>query len=106
MASKLIMPKIFIPKRHQAHAREEELRDMVAEQASESGMIPLRIKCPDCQRVFTLYIRDFDQELHMLLGQACQYCKYFIKESDDPEKLLLDFREIRALLKKGGKKTV
>lgn len=65
----------------------------------EAGMIPLRIKCPECSKLYTLFIKDFDQGLHCLLGQACPYCKRFLRESDDPEALLVDAQEIREAMK-------
>ena len=51
-----------------------------------------------------LYIKSFDQGLHVLLGQACPFCKRFIRESDDPDKLLVDAKPIREAIQKGDKK--
>jgi len=79
-------PIIITPK-----SREER----VAEEAARQDFVPIRIKCPECERVYTIFIKDFDQRLHTLLGQACPACKRFIKETDDPEKLLVDLKDIR-----------
>ena len=68
--------------------------------------IPLRIKCPNpvCQSIYTLYVESFDQGLHCLLGQACPNCKRFIRESDDPDKILIDAKEVRERIQqKNGK---
>ncbi len=86
MAHEIIIPKIG--------KQEEMLRKAVA-----TGMIPLRIDCPDCHKIYTLYIKDFNQGLHCLLGQACPFCKRFIRESDDPEKLVIDAKEIKEMMK-------
>lgn len=64
-------------------------------EAMRRNLIPLRILCPDCRKIFTLYIKDFEQGLHCLLGQACPFCRRFLKETDDPEKLLVDLSEIK-----------
>ncbi len=89
-------PQIIIPRIHRSGA---DPLDLAAEEAARSGLIPLRIKCPECQRIFTLYIKDFNQGIHVLLGQACPFCKRFIKESDDPDALLVDAKEIREAMK-------
>ena len=68
-------------------------------EAIRAGAIPIMIKCPDCSRIYTLFIQNFDQGLHTLLGQACPFCKRFIKETDDPDKLLVDAKEIREAIK-------
>jgi hypothetical protein len=70
----------------------------------DPDLIPLRIKCPDdrCNMIYTLYIEDFEQGLHTLLGQACPHCKRFIRETDDPEKLLVDLKEIKAKMKEAN----
>ena len=60
--------------------------------------IPLRILCPKCKEIYLLYIKDLDQGLHCLLGQACPHCKRFITEKDDPEKLLIDAAEMRKFM--------
>jgi hypothetical protein len=91
-------PTIIIPRIHKAGA---DPLDLAAEEAARSGLIPMRIKCPDCGKIYTLYIKDFDQGLHCLLGQACPYCKRFLKESDDPDKLLIDAKEMREAMQKG-----
>jgi len=56
---------------------------------------PLRIKCPECGRIYTLYIEDLNQGLHTILGQACPFCKRFLKETDNPEELLVDLEDIK-----------
>jgi hypothetical protein len=90
-------PQIIIPRIHRAGA---DPIDLAAEDAARSGLIPLRIKCPDCSRIYTLFIKDFNQGLHVLLGQACPYCKRFIKESDDPDALLVDAKPTRESIQK------
>ena len=88
-------PNIIIPRKHRSGAN---LMDLATEEAARTGVIPLRIKCPECQKIYTLYVKDFNQGLFVLLGQACPYCKRFIKESDDPENLLVDLQEVRESL--------
>lgn len=63
--------------------------------------IPLRIKCPnpDCQKIYTLFVKDFNQGIHCILGQACPFCKRFIRESDDPKYLLVDLQKIKEMMK-------
>ena len=92
-------PQIIIPRRHRAGA---DPLDLAAEEAARSGLIPIRIKCPECSKIYTLYITDFNQGLHVFLGQACPYCKRFIKDTDDPDDLLVDAKEIREMIQKGG----
>lgn len=59
---------------------------------------PLRIKCPECKRIYTLYIESLEQGLYTLIGQACPFCKRFIREEDNPEDLLVDLAEIRKMM--------
>jgi len=94
-------PRIIIPRIHRSGANP---LDLAAEEAARSGLIPLRIKCPECKRIFTLYIKDFNQGLHVLLGQACPWCKRFIKESDNPDELLVDAKEMREAIQGKDKK--
>jgi len=69
------------------------------QEAMERNLIPLRIQCPDCKAVYSVFIEDFEQELHTLLGEAvCPNCKRFIRESDDPESFLIDLQSIRESL--------
>jgi len=75
--------------------------EIIAEEAARRDYVPLRIKCPDCANIFSLYIKDFNQGLHVLLGQACPKCHRFIKETDNPENLLVDLKEIRETLTRG-----
>ncbi len=89
-------PLILIPKKHQSAGGYDPI-DAAAEEAARSGVIPIQIKCPECARVYSLFIKDFDQGMHTLLGQACPYCKRFLTEKDDPEKILADLPEIRKL---------
>jgi len=89
-------PTIIIPRSQRSGA---DPLDLAAEEAARTGLIPLRIKCPECRKIYTLYIKDFDQGLHVLLGQACPFCKRFIKETDDPDALLIDAKEIREATK-------
>lgn len=86
-ASRIIIPKL-------------SKQEKTAFEAVIMERIPLRIKCPNphCQEIYTLYVENFDQGLHCLLGQACPNCKRFIRESDDPEKLLIDAKEIREMI--------
>jgi len=81
----------------------ERERAIAARVAAENNCIPLRLRCPECQKIFTIYIKDFDQGLYVLLGQACPYCKRFIKETDDPDALVVDAKEIREAIEKGDK---
>jgi len=74
--------------------------EIIAEEAARRDYVPLRIKCPDCLHIFSLYIKDFDQGLHAILGQACPKCHRFLTEKDDPEVLLVDLKEIRASIEK------
>ena len=90
--------KIIIPRIHQAGGISPI--EAMAEDAAHNNFFPVRIKCPECARVYTLFVEDPNQGLHTLLGQACPYCKKFITEKDDPEKLLVDLKEIRDLIKK------
>jgi len=67
----------------------------------DPNLIPLRIKCPDCGEIYLIFIENFDQPLHTILGKAvCPKCKRFIKETDDPEQIVLDAKEIREALEK------
>ena len=91
-------PSIIIPRRHQAVGGYDPLEARV-EQAAASGLIPLRIKCPGCQRIFTLYIDNFDQGVHVLLGKNCPWCKRFIKECDDPFEIIIDAKEVREAIR-------
>jgi len=78
----------------------KEYKDkMAAIAAAENNFIPLRILCPQCKKIYTLYIEDLNQGLHTLLGQACPYCKRFIREKDDPKDLLVDLKEIQEMIK-------
>lgn len=95
-------PHIIIPKRHQSASGYDPFEAQV-ERAAASGLIPIRIKCPHCSRIFTLYIENFDQGVHIFLGQACTWCKYFIKEKDDPFDFIVDAKEIREAMKKESK---
>ena len=74
--------------------------EAMIEEAAAQDLIPLRIRCPECKRIYTIFIKDFDQGLHVILGQACPFCKRFIKESDRPDEVLADAKEIREALKK------
>ncbi len=94
--------EIIIPRRHQS-AHPQTAQDAMVEEAVATGLIPIRIKCPGCSKIYTLYIKDFDQGLHCLLGQACPFCKRFIRESDDPEKLIIDAKEIREAMQEANK---
>jgi len=85
---------------------EERKREIAARVAAENEFIPLRILCPGCKKIFTIFIKDFDQGLHCILGQACPACNRFITEKDDPEKLLVDLKEIRAAAKNEKNKGV
>ena len=91
----MVSPNIIIPK-----TTKEEIAARVA---AENDFVPLRIKCPECQRIYPLFVKNLDEGLHVILGQACPYCKRFIKESDDPEKILVDLQEIRELMKDENK---
>jgi hypothetical protein len=92
-------PTIIIPRIHQSGSGLDPL-DVAAEEAARMDKIPLRILCPECCKVYTLYIKDLNQGLYCLLGQACPYCKRFIRETDDPEKLLVDLKDIRESMRK------
>jgi hypothetical protein len=96
-------PTIIIPKRHQAAGGYDPFEAQV-ERAAASGLIPIRIKCPDCGRIFTLYIESFDQGVHIFLGKACPFCKYFIKEKDNPFEFIIDAKEIRESMQDNNKK--
>ena len=71
-------------------------QDAVAIEAAEQEKIPLRVKCPKCGKIYVLFIKSFDQGSHCLLGQSCPYCKRFLKETDDPEEIMLDVKELKA----------
>ena len=92
-------PTIIIPRKHSAIGLDPI--EAAAEEAAKNDFIPIRIKCPGCERIYSLYVKDFNQGLHTILGQACPHCKKFITEKDDPEKLLVDVKEIRESLTKG-----
>lgn len=91
-------PTIIIPRIHSATGIDPI--EAAAEEAAKNDFIPIRIKCPGCQRIYSLYIKDFNQGLHSLLGQACPMCKRFITEKDDPEAILVDLKEIRESITK------
>jgi len=91
-------PHIIIPRIHQAGSGFDPL-DAAAEEAARQNKVPLRIKCPDCGHIYILYVADLYQGLFTLLGQACPKCKRFLRESDDPEKILVDLKEIREMTK-------
>ena len=77
-------------------------RDMPIPRGFDPNLIPLRIKCPDCGRIYLVFIENFDQGLWTILGKAvCPYCKRFIKESDDPDNIIMDAKEIREALEGG-----
>lgn len=95
-------PLIIIPKRHQAAGGYDPFEAQV-ERAAASGLIPIRIDCPDCHRIFTLYIENFDQGVHVLLGKACPFCKHFICEKDNPFEFMIDAKETREMLKEDKK---
>lgn len=82
MAGEIIVPSM--PK---------DVKDAI--EAEIMNKVPLRILCPKCQKIYTLYIESFDQGLWCILGQMCPYCKRFIRESDDPEKILVDLKDVR-----------
>jgi len=86
----MVSPNIVVP--HLDKAEKASLDAMM------DSCIPLRIHCPECNKIFVVFIKDFNQGLHCLLGQACPMCKRFIKESDDPDELLVDAKEIRSYL--------
>lgn len=92
------IPTIIIPRKHSALALDP--MEAAAEEAAHNDFIPIRIKCPGCGKIFSLYIKDFNQGLYVILGQACSFCKRFITERDDPETLLVDLKEIRENLNK------
>lgn len=77
------------------HKDKEYQQKKAALVAAENNYIPLRIRCPQCQMIYVLYIESLEQGLHTLLGQACPFCKRFIKESDDPKHLLVDAGDVR-----------
>jgi uncharacterized Zn finger protein (UPF0148 family) len=62
----------------------------------DAGFMPIRISCPDCKHVYSVFVKDLDQPLYTLLGEAvCPLCKRFIRDTDDPETFLIDLKEIR-----------
>ena len=85
-------PNIIVPPWHKSR---DHAQRMAEQAAIESNAIPLRIKCPECKRIYTIYIEDLRQGMHTILGQACRFCKRFIKESDDPVKILADYEELK-----------
>lgn len=89
-------PRIIIPK-HTKRQRE-------IEEKMKAGWIPLRIKCPECGKIYQVMIEDLRQGLYTLLGEKCPHCKRHIQEKDDPEDLLVDLEEIKKVMKdkKGG----
>ena len=95
-------PNVIIPRIHKADSGFDPL-DAAAEEAARQNKVPLRIKCPECEHIYILYVEDLNQGLYTLLGQACPRCKRFLKESDDPEKILVDLKEIREMTKEETK---
>ena len=103
----MVKPNIIIPRIHRSGSG-FTIQDQIVEEAARQDMIPLRILCPPkrggCGEIFKLFIKSFDQGLYCLLGQACPYCKRFIKESDDPNEILVDAKEMREMMGKDNKK--
>ena len=93
-------PLILIPRIHQSGSG-HSLQDQIVEEAARQDMVPLRILCPECKKIYQLYIKNLDQGIHCILGQACPFCRRFIKETDDPNELLVDAKELREMMKSG-----
>ena len=91
----MVDPTIIV---HPFESKEERERRIATHVAIENNHVPLRILCPRCKDIYTLYVESLEQGLHTLLGQACPNCKRFIRESDDPEDLLIDLAEIKQIM--------